>query len=80
MQEIWIADNYLQEEINSKVKVWFNEIKDLRIPRRLQNRGIVKSLCLNTFVDASENAYKAVVNMMIRIYLYLSIAADKTKV
>ena len=52
MQEIWIAgvgwDSHLPEEINSKVKAWLNEMKDLeriRISRSLQNRGIDKSLC-----------------------------------
>jgi len=65
MQEIWIAGvewDYLPEEINSKMKAWFNELKDLR---SLQKRGIVKSICLHTFVDASENAYGAVVYVRI---------------
>ena len=90
MQEIWIVgvewDSFLPEEINSKVKAWFNELKDLeriKIPRSLQNRGIVKSICLHTFVDASENAYGAVVYVRIEYddkSISVSLAAAKTKV
>ena len=92
MQEIWIAgvewDNCLPDEINSKAKAkaWFDELKDLeriRIPRSLQNRSLVKSICLHTIVDASENAYGAVVYVRIEYddkSISVSLAAAKTKV
>jgi len=31
-----------------KEKIWFNELERIRIPRSLQNRGIVKSICSHT--------------------------------
>ena len=71
---------------HSKAKAWFDELKDLeriRIPRSLQNRGIVKSICLHTFVDASENAYGAIVYVRIEYddkSISVSLAASKTKV
>ena len=68
MQEIWIEglgwDDTLPYEMNKKIKTWFDELKDLgkvKVPRTLQGRGIVKSIFLHTFVDASESAYGAVV-------------------
>jgi hypothetical protein len=55
----------LTEELVAKGKTWFRELSDLsriEIPRCLQlYRGEVKSTDLHTFVDASQDAYGAVV-------------------
>ena len=89
MQEIWIVgvgwDDPLPDEMNKKIKIWFDELKDLgrvKVPRTLQGRGIVKSVSLHTFVDASESAYGAVVYVRTKYddKVLISLAAAKTKV
>ena len=89
MQEIWIVgvgwDDPLPDKMNKKIKIWFDELKDLgrvKVPRTLQGRGIVKSVCLHTFVDASESANGAVVYVRTKYdddKVLISLAA-KTKV
>ena len=51
MQEIWIEglgwDDTLPDEMNKKIKTWFDELKDLgkvKVSRTLQGRSIVKSI------------------------------------
>ena len=89
MQEIWIVgvgwDDPLPDEMNKQIKIWFDELKDLgrvKVPRTLQGRGIVKSVSLHTFVDASESAYGAVVYVRTKYddKVLISLAAAKTKV
>ena len=90
MQEIWVIglgwDDPLPDEIDLRAKAWFDELKDLsriKIPRSLQKRGTVKSRCLHTFVDVSENAYGAVVYLRIEYEddtLSVYQVAAKTKV
>ena len=89
MQEIWIEglgwDDTLPDEMNKKIKTWFDELKDLgkvKVPRTLQGRGIVKSIFLHTFVDASESAYGAVVYVRTEYddKVLISLAAAKTRV
>ena len=68
-QDMWTAGLEWDEEIDeSLVKTaqdWFSELQDLKwlqIPRCLQEKTTpVDGISLHTFVDASENAYRAVV-------------------
>ena len=58
-------DDPLPEEISVKIMSWFAELPMLpkiRVPRCLQLREVT-SATLHAFVDASENAYGAVVYM-----------------
>ena len=68
MQEIWVCgldwDDPLPEEISVKIMSWFAELpmlSKIRVPRCLQLREEVTSATLHAFVDASENAYGAVI-------------------
>ena len=69
LQEMWTAgldwDDELSEPLINSERAWFNELKDLtevRIPRCLLVKGKpAGTVSLHTFVDASENAYGAVV-------------------
>ena len=68
LQETWAAgvdwDDPLGSDLQSKVDEWFRELEDLPsicIPQCLQATRDVKSTSLHTFVDASEEAYGAVV-------------------
>ena len=69
-----------------RAKIWFGKLKDLsriKIPRSFQKRSTVKSRCLHMLVDASENAYGAVIYLRIEYeYDTLSVylVAAKTKV
>ena len=68
LQEMWAAgvewDDPLGSDLQSKVDNWFHELGGLPalcIPRCLEAMPDVKSTSLHTFVDASEEAYGAVV-------------------
>ena len=84
MGVIW--DDPLPDKMNKKIKIWFDELKALgkvKVPRTLQGRGIVKSVCLHTFVDVSERANGAVVYIRTKYdddKVLISLAAAKTKV
>ena len=90
MQEIWVCgldwDDLLPEQISVKIMSWFAELPMLpkiRVPRCLQLREEVTSATLHAFVDASENAYGAVVYMRSEYRernVLLSLVASKTKV
>ena len=90
MQEIWVCgldwDDPLPEEISVKIMSWFAELPMLpkiRVPRCLQLREEVTSATLHAFVDASENAYGAVIYMRSEYRernVLLSFVASKTKV
>ena len=89
MQEIWVCglnwDDPLPEEISVKMMSWFAELpmlSKLRIPRCLQLREVT-SATLHAFVDASQNAYGAVIYMRSKHRernVLLSFVASKTKV
>ena len=90
MQEIWVCgldwDDPLPEEISVKMMSWFTELpmlSKIRIPRCLQLREEVTSATLHAFVDASQNAYGAVIYMRSKHRqrnVLLSFVASKTKV
>ena len=69
LQEMWTAGLEWDEEMNTllinSAQSWFHELHDLKqvqVPRCLQTIGkIVDCVSLHTFVDASEDAYGAVV-------------------
>ena len=69
MQEIWVRgldwDDLLPEELSVKMISWFAELpmlSKIRVPRCLQLEEF-KSATLQVFVDASQDAYGAVVYM-----------------
>lgn len=69
LQDMWTAgldwDEEMSESLTKKAQDWFRELpylKRLQIPRCLQEKTKkVNAIALHTFVDASENAYGAVV-------------------
>ena len=69
LQEMWTSgvelDDELTEPLVSDARAWFKELLDLRelqIPRCLVKKRIPsEEMSLHTFVDASEDAYGAVV-------------------
>ena len=89
MQEIWVCgldwDDPLPEELSVKMMSWFGELpmlSKIRVPRCLQLREVT-SATLHVFVDASKNAYGAVVYMRseyIEGKVSLLFVASKTKV
>ena len=89
MQEIWIAgmdwNDILPEELSMKIKSWFMELPKLcrlRVPRRLQLKEAT-SVTLQVLVDASQDAYGAVVYMRsqgVKGNVLLSFIASKTRV
>ena len=89
MQEIWITgmdwDDTLPEELSMKIKSWFMELSELcrlRVPRHLQLKEAT-SVTLQVFVDASQDAYGAVVYMRsqgVKGNVLLSFIASKTRV
>ena len=89
MQEIWIAgmdwDDTLPEELSMKMKSWFMELPELcrlRVPRCLQLKEAT-SVTLQVFVDASQDAYGAVVYMRsqgVKGNVLLSFVEYKTRV
>ena len=90
MQEIWIGgrdwDDTLPEEITAKVMSWLSELpmlSKIKVPRSLQSSGKAKSVLLHVFVDASQDAYRAVVYMRIEYddrRTSVSFVISKTKV
>ena len=69
LQDMWTAgldwDEEMSESLTKEAQDWFRELpylKGLQIPRCLQEKTkTVNAIALHTFVDASENAYGAVV-------------------
>uniref|UniRef100_A0A8W8P1X9 CCHC-type domain-containing protein n=1 Tax=Magallana gigas TaxID=29159 RepID=A0A8W8P1X9_MAGGI len=69
LQEMWTAgldwDDVLSEDLISKAEKWFRELTELsliEVPRCLRpSNGEIISTYLHTFVDASQDAYGAVV-------------------
>jgi len=90
MQQIWIGgldwDDILPDEITTKVMSWLSELPVLtkvRVPRCLQLGGEVVSVSLHVFVDASQDAYGAVVYMRSEYSdkkVLVSFITSKTKV
>ena len=78
-------DNTLPEELSMKMKSWFMELPELcrlRVPRCLQLKEAT-SVTLQVFVDASQDAYGAVVYMRsqgVKGNVLLSFVASKTRV
>ena len=89
MQEIWVCgldwDDPLPEELSVKMMSWFGKLpmfSKIRVSRCLQSREVT-SATLHVFVDASENAYGAVIYIRseyIKGKVSLPFAASKTKV
>ena len=90
MQEIWVRsldwDDPLPEELSVKMISWFAELpmlSKIRVPRCLQLEEF-KSATLHVFVDASQDAYGAVVYMRSEKVggkeIIMSFVASKTKV
>ena len=69
LQDMWTTglewDEELAESLTISARAWFNELTDLKqlqIPRCLfQDKRASETISLHIFVDASENAYGAVV-------------------
>ena len=70
LQEMWAArldwDDLFQEDLASKARKWFSELEDLpttKVPRclRLGQEEELLSQVLHPFVDASQDAYGAVI-------------------
>ena len=69
LQDMWTAgidwDDELTEPLSIAARAWFAELyqlQQIQVPRCLWNEGtIADTMTLHTFVDASENAYGAVV-------------------
>ena len=70
LQEMWAAgmdwDDLFQRDLASKARKWFKELEDLptiKVPRclRLRQEEEMLSQTLHTFVEASQDAYGAVV-------------------
>jgi len=90
MQEVWLHglewDERLPQELSAKVNVWFSELSmlsDVRVPRCLQLKQEVKWAKLHTFVDASQEAYGAVVYIKVEYQdgsTSVRLVASKTKV
>ena len=74
MQEMWVAglewDELCPRELVHKSQEWFCELKELptiKVPRSLRfgPEQVVLSETLHTFVDASQDAYGAVVYLKV---------------
>ena len=68
IQELWSRgydwDNEIQDDVADKIEAWFEQLQNLdkvKIPRCLRKVERVKSKQIVTFVDASQQAYGAVV-------------------
>ena len=83
LQDMWTTglewDEEMGESLKSIARDWFSELhvlNTLQIPRCLQEKAMpVNDLSLHTFVDASENAYGAVVYARY-IYRYGSVSTN----
>ncbi len=72
LQDMWTAgvdwDEELSETLVNEARTWFGELRDLtniQVPRCLPDADkTIETVTLHTFVDASENAYGAVVYAM----------------
>ena len=66
---MWISglgwDEEVSKELSVKMTSWFSELPSLSQIRSLQLQKIVRSVSLHTFVDASQDAYGAVVYLRI---------------
>ena len=91
LQDMWTAgldwDEEMSESLTKEAQDWFRELsylKRLQIPRCLQEKTkTVNAIALHMFVDASENAYEAVVYASYSIEdgsLSSNIVAAKTRV
>ena len=91
LQDMWTAglewDEEMDESLVKTAQDWFSELHDLKwlqIPRCLQEKTTpVEDISLHTFVDASENAYGAVIYVRYRYKddsLSTTIVAAKTRV
>jgi len=62
-------DNQLPKELSRKI-IWFEELislPEIKVPRCLQLKEQVKSVYLHVFVDASQDAYGAVVYVKVEL-------------
>ena len=90
MQEVWVQgvdwDEELPLDTSTQVITWFRELSSLpsvRIPRCLQLRKEVTSIAVHVFVDASLEAYGAVVYVRVKYQdgsLSVRLVSSKTKV
>ena len=90
MQEVWVQgvdwDEELPLDTSTQVTTWFRELSSLpsvRIPRCLQLRKEVSSIAVHVFVDASLEAYGAVVYVRVKYQdgsLSVHLVSSKTKV
>ena len=91
LQDMWTAgidwDDKLTEPLSISARAWFAELyqlQQIQVPRCLWNEGtIADTMTLHTFVDASENAYGAVVYARCQNgegTISINIVASKTRV
>ena len=79
-------DDQLPKELSTKIVLWFAELAllpQIKVPRCLQLKEQVKLVCLHVFVDASQDAYGAVVYEKVEYQNETSsvrLVASKTKV
>ena len=72
LQELWIRDydwdDEVQNEIAYKIRDWFKQLKEVKIPGCLRSPEPVKSMRIVTFVDVSQQAYGAAVYIWCKYY------------
>ena len=90
IQEMWVSgldwDDEVPKDLSIKIALWLSELSSLsqiKVQRSFQTQKMVQSVSLHTFVDASQDAYGAVVYFRV-VYqdgeISVQFVASKTKV